>query len=193
MIVGLTGGIGSGKSTVANVFRELGVPVYDSDAEAKLLMQGNAAVRAAIMDLLGKDSYTDQGLNRAHIAKRVFADKELLQALNAIVHPAVKKHFLQWQKEQRYPYVVQETALIFENGAADRYDKIILVTAPEEVRIQRVMQRDGASREAVLARMEHQWKDGVKIPLSDFVIHNLEVGKTRERVKEINAALLPFH
>ena len=116
MIVGLTGGIGSGKTTVANMFRELGVPVYNSDAEAKNLMNFSEKIKKEIQGLLGEQSYHKGELNRDYVAKEVFADKGLLKTLNGIVHPAVREHFLDWSKRQKTQYVVQEAAIIFENG-----------------------------------------------------------------------------
>ena len=122
MIVGLTGGIGSGKSTVAKMFMELGVPVYDSDAEAKKLMATSPEVKSKIIELLGNEAYSNDVLNRSYIANKVFKDPILLEKLNGIVHPAVREHFLKWVKRKETPYVIQETALIFENDAHDKYD-----------------------------------------------------------------------
>ncbi|WP_127137911.1 dephospho-CoA kinase [Flagellimonas oceanensis] len=190
MIVGLTGGIGSGKSTVANMFRELGVPVYDSDKEAKLLMSGSQEVKAAITDLLGKEAYSDGELNRAFIADKVFKDSELLEKLNGIVHPAVRKHFMQWAEARETPYVIQETALIFENNAQNNYDSTILVTAPVETRIKRVVDRDGVEKQAVIDRMQNQLNDGQKLDLADFSLENLELDKTKKKVKELHLKLL---
>jgi len=190
MIVGLTGGIGSGKSTVADMFKALGVPVYDSDKEAKLLMESSPEVKTAIIDLLGEESYGDEGLNRSYIANKVFNDSELLDKLNGIVHPAVRKHFLQWAQHQESPYVVQETALIFENEAADKYDCTILVTAPAELRIQRVMDRDKVTKQDVIDRMQNQLDDDQKLDLADFSLENLELDKTKKKVKELHLKLL---
>lgn len=189
-IVGLTGGIGSGKSTVAQMFRELGVPVYDSDWEAKRLMTNSQQLKHAITELLGKNAYTDGGLNRAFIAKRVFNDPETLLKLNAIVHPAVKTHFLEWVEKQSAPYVIQETALIFENGQQDIYDFIILVTAPLRTRMERVMERDGVPEQEVLNRMKNQMEDDKKIDLSHFCIVNLDLKTTKDKVKQIHAKLM---
>ncbi|MDF0716180.1 dephospho-CoA kinase [Muricauda sp. 334s03] len=190
MIVGLTGGIGSGKSTVANMFRELGIPVYDSDKEAKILMSTSQEVKEAITDLLGKEAYTADGLNRSFIAEKVFRDTELLEKLNGIVHPAVGKHFMQWAEAQESPYVIQETALIFENNAQGKYDYTILVTAPVKTRIQRVVDRDGLEKQAVVDRMQNQLDDGQKLDLTDFLLENLELDKTKRKVKELHLKLL---
>ena len=188
--VGLTGGIGSGKSTVAKMFMDLGIPVYDSDKEAKELMVTSEKVRAAIIELLGNSAYNSEGLDRSYIADKVFKDSELLKKLNGIVHPAVREHFLNWAKKQKSPYVVQETALIFENDAQDKYDCTILVTAPLNSRIQRVVQRDGTSEKAVKDRMNNQLEDSHKKKLADFNIENLDLDKTKEKVKELHLKLL---
>lgn len=190
MIVGLTGGIGSGKSTVAKMFMELEVPVYDSDQEAKKLMSTSKEVKTAIIQLLGDGAYNEEGLNRSFIAEKVFKDSDLLEKLNGIVHPAVREHFLNWAENQKSPYVIQETALIFENQAQDKYDHTILVTAPKNVRIQRVVQRDGAKEQAVKERMNNQLEDSQKRNLADFSIENLDLDKTKEKVKELHLKLL---
>lgn len=190
MIVGLTGGIGSGKSTVARIFKELGVPVYDSDKEAKLLMGVSQDVKSAITDLLGEKAYGNEGLNKSYIADKVFNDSELLEKLNGIVHPAVRKHFLDWAKSQESPYVIQETALIFENNAQNNYDCTILVIAPSETRIQRVMDRDKVTRQAVVDRMKNQLHDDKKLDLANFSLENLDLDKTKRKVKELHLKLL---
>ncbi|RDY61327.1 dephospho-CoA kinase [Flagellimonas nanhaiensis] len=189
-IVGLTGGIGSGKSTVAKMFRELGVPVYDSDLEAKQLMSESLEIKEAIVNLLGDEAYLEDVLNRAYIAEKVFNDKEKLQSLNAIVHPAVKTHFLKWAESQTSPYVVQETALIFENRAQEQYDYTILITAPLELRIQRTVERDNATIQQVLDRMKNQMDDNKKADLANFCIVNIEMEETKKRVSELHARLM---
>ncbi|MER3319037.1 MAG: dephospho-CoA kinase [Allomuricauda sp.] len=190
MIVGLTGGIGSGKSTVAKMFAELGIPVYDSDMEAKELMVTSNEVKTAITRLLGEEAYDNHGLNRSYIANKVFKDPALLEKLNAIVHPAVRKHFLDWVEKQESPYVIQETALIFENDAQDKYDYTILVTAPVETRIQRVIDRDNVEGQAVVDRMKNQLDDEQKVDLANFSLKNLELDKTKRKVKELHLKLL---
>ena len=145
MIVGLTGGIGSGKTTVSGMFEALGVPVYNSDREAKQLMRSSKKLKNKIKDLLGEEAYLNEELNKPFIADAIFNDSQLLKKLNALVHPAVGEHFAQWTKEQSASYVIQETAIIFENDSEDRYDTIILVTAPMEMRLERLLQRDNNS------------------------------------------------
>lgn len=190
MIVGLTGGIGSGKTTVAKMFKKLGIPVYNSDKEAKKLMNKSEEMGAAIVDLFGKNAYKKGKLNRRFIAKAVFADKELLSKLNAIVHPAVKTHFYDWVKKQTAPYVIQETALIFENGMEDRFDKVVLVTAPEAERVKRVTARDKVSKDAVLARINNQLDDSYKKKKSHFTVENIDLEATRKQVEAIHKELL---
>jgi len=190
MIVGLTGGIGSGKSTVARFFRELGVPVYDSDKEAKILMVESEMVRRELINLFGEEAFIDKKLNKTHISSIVFKEKEKLAKLNAIVHPAVRNHFAQWVEQQVSAYVIQETALIFENEAQENYDAVILVTAPENIRIQRVIKRDGVSKGEIKARIANQMSDEDKISLADFVIENNELKSTKKAVKTIHKKLM---
>jgi len=188
--VGLTGGIGSGKTTVAGYFRDLGIPVYNSDQRARELMEADDELRQGISDLLGAGAYGDGGLNRGYIASRVFGDTALLKALNHLVHPVVRKDFLIWAGQQKAPYILQEAAILFENGAYEGFDKMILVTAPREIRIRRVMDRDSVSRESVVARMKNQWETSRKIPLADYVIENTDLEKTRLQVGRIHGELL---
>lgn len=192
MIVGLTGGIGSGKTTVANFFRELGVPVYNSDVQARRLMRTSKELKKAIIELLGKNAYQGQKLNKKFISEKIFGDGSLLEKMNSIVHPAVREHFLVWKKKQEAPYVVQETALIFENGLQDSYDHIILVKAPENIRIRRVHDRDGISINEIQSRMKNQLTDEEKVPFADYVIDNTEISKTQKKVEKIHSSLLKY-
>ena len=189
-LIGLTGGIGSGKSTVAKMFAALGVPVYNSDTEAKLLMGKSKKIKKAIIELFGNEAYLEDTLNRDFIAKKVFTDKALLNQLNAIVHPAVKKHFESWVKKQVYPYVIQEAAIIFENGNQDRYDAVVLVTAPKDIRINRVMKRDKVEEQQVLSRMNNQWDEADKMALASYVIKNIDLEETKKKVQEIHQIIL---
>jgi len=185
-IVGLTGGIGSGKSTIAGFFRELGVPVYDSDAEAKALMVSSEELREGIIQAFGKESYEGQSLNKNWLSQQVFGNDEALEKLNSLVHPAVRKHFLQWAEAQDYPFVIQETALIFENQAQDKYDSTLLVYAPEETRMQRVMSRSGWSREKIAARIAAQLSDEQKKELADQLLENIDLEVSRARVEQLH-------
>lgn len=192
MVVGLTGGIGSGKSTVAKMLEELGVPVYNSDIAAKNLMVTSKVLKRKIVALLGEQSYSKNELNREYIASLVFNDRALLQKLNEIVHPAVRKHFIKWSKKQDHPYVVQETALLFENGSNYLYDKTILVTAPKDIRVARIVARDGSTKQQVLQRMQNQLGDEQKLALADFVIENIDLDRTAIKLRELNKALLEY-
>lgn len=189
-VVGLTGGMGSGKTTVANMFKALGIPVYIADTEAKNLTVTSRSIRKAIIDLLGEDAYNDNELNRSLIAEKVFENEDLLQKLNKIIHPKVGSHFKKWLKKQNAPYCVKEAAILFETGGNKDCDYVILVTAPEEIRIERIIQRDQMAKADILQRMKHQWSDDKKEALSDFVIHNLTKDATSVQVLEIHNALL---
>lgn len=190
MIVGLTGGIGSGKSTVGTMFKALGVPIYNSDERAKQLMNTSKKIRKQLIELFGEDAYLNKELNRPFIAEKVFKDSAKLTKLNGIVHPAVRKDFSAWAESHKVPYVIQETALLFENTAQQFYDKTILVTAPKEVRIQRVLARDNTTREQISARMENQLNDFEKLKLADYKIENIDLETTRLKVKKIHQSIL---
>ncbi len=172
--VGLTGGIGSGKTTVCRIFEQLGIPVYYADRRAKALMVEQPAVREQIRQQFGEQVYREDGaLNRAYLADLVFDNPEKLQQLNAIVHPAVGEDALQWHANQKdVPYTLKEAALIYESESFRDLDAVVVVTAPEEIRIQRVMERDRVSRESVLARMARQMPEAEKVERGDFIIYN---------------------
>ncbi|RAV29117.1 dephospho-CoA kinase [Sinomicrobium soli] len=189
IVVGLTGGIGSGKSTVARMFSELGVPVYISDIEAGKLMRTAPEIRTAIVALLGEKAYTPGGPDNAYIAGKVFSDRALLGRLNGIIHPAVAAHFRGWYARQHAPYVIKEAAVLFESGGNKECDAVVMVTAPEETRIKRVMQRDTVSREDVLRRIANQWDEKRKEALSDYVIVNTDLEKTERQVRELHPVL----
>jgi len=172
--IGLTGGIGSGKSVVAQIFRTLGIPVLDADALAKKIMLEDVSVKEALIKTFGPESYNQQGLNRSYIANIVFKDPFQLQVLNSIVHPATIEAGKKWAAQQNAPYIIKEAALFFESGSAEGMDIIIGVYAPDALRIHRVMQRDQISREEVLDRMKHQISQTIKMKLCDKVIINDE-------------------
>lgn len=190
MVIGLTGGIGSGKTTVATMFSKLGVPVYNSDIEAKKIMHTSKDVKKAVIDLFGEKAYLEQKLNKKYISDKVFNDKKLLQQLNKIVHPAVRAHFLVWVKQQDFSYVIQESALIFENNSQSNYDKIIFVKASESIRLKRVVARDLTSEEAVKARIKNQLNDAFKEKLSDYVIENIQLKETQSKVEKLHKRIL---
>ncbi|TCZ69115.1 dephospho-CoA kinase [Flaviaesturariibacter aridisoli] len=172
--VGLTGGIGSGKSTVAKVFALLGIPVYDADAASKRLYDTDAGLKEALTKEFGAALYAGGRLDRAALAALVFSDPEKLARLNALAHPPTIADAARWMAAQQAPYALKEAALIFESGSAAGLDYVIGVDAPLHIRLQRAMQRDGASREAVLARMQRQIDNGIKMKLCDFVLKNDE-------------------
>jgi dephospho-CoA kinase len=189
--VGLTGGIGSGKSVVAKMFSLLDVPVFDADKEAKLLMQHDENVKQQIMSNFGKEAYNGDGsLNRKHIANIVFNNTLALEKLNAIVHPATILHAEKWFKQWQKPYVVKEAALMFEAGSATGLDMVIGVSAPKHIRIKRVMERDHVKREDVIARMDKQIDDVIKMQLCDVVILNDEQHSVIEQVLAVHQLLL---
>ena len=157
--IGITGGIGSGKSTVCALFAEQGVAVYDSDFEAKRLMNESEAMRQALIAAFGQECYGEQGLNRAYLASQVFGNEEALQRLNAIVHPAVREDFRMWAERQQGTYVILESAILFESGFDTEVDATLAVMAPLEERVRRTMARDGVEREQVLSRISHQMSD----------------------------------
>ncbi len=172
--IGLTGGIGSGKSFVGHIFSRLGVPVYDSDKRGKWLMGHDPNLRNKIILLLGPMAYLNDGPNRKFIAEKVFNNKTLLAGLNQIVHPSVADDFRDWYSKQntKSAFVIQEAAILFESGAYKNMDHIILVTAPEEIRIKRVMERDNISGTEVLNRIKNQAPTEKLQPLADFIIQN---------------------
>ena len=185
-IIGLTGGIGSGKSTIANYIASKGIPVYIADEEAKKLMQLPEVITSVqaifeenVLDEFGK-------LNRKKIADLVFNSPTQLTQLNNIVHPLVKNHFIEWLKiHSNAPYVIKEVAILFETGGDKACDKVIVVTAPEEIRIERAMNRDNTSKETIVRRMNNQLPESEKITKSDFIIHNIDLNKTFIQVDEI--------
>ena len=171
-MIGLTGGIGAGKSVVAKIFTTLGIPVFNADEAAKHIMQTSPAIKAKLIEQFGTTIYNDTGLQKEKLAGIVFNDPFQLQLLNAIIHPVTIQAAKDWAAKQTSPYVIKEAALIFESGAADGLHKVIGVTAPLSLRIHRVMQRDSVSKEQVEARMQHQISDTIKMRLCDYVIQN---------------------
>ena len=172
--VGITGGIGSGKTLLCKVFIQLGVPVYNADDEAKKLLDTDAGVKQALKKHFGKIIYSSKGtINRKRLAGIVFKDKKKLELLNSIVHPAVKKDFEKWLKGYKdFPYVIKEAAILFESGAWKGLDYIVTVSSPEKLRVRRVMKRDGVSGKEVLARMSNQANEEERMKRSDAVIYN---------------------
>jgi dephospho-CoA kinase len=170
--VGLTGGIGSGKTTVCRVFSVLGIPVFNSDEQAKLLLQDDPVVKAAVVQLFGRSVYPAGKLDRKALAQLVFNDPKALAGLNAIVHPAVRRAFQEWAESQQAPYVINEAAILVETGAYRSFDRLITVEAPEDVRLARVMARDGSPEEQVRQRMANQATEAQRREVAHAVIEN---------------------
>ncbi|MDR2036666.1 MAG: dephospho-CoA kinase [Bacteroidales bacterium] len=189
LTVGVTGGIGSGKTTVCEIFELLGVPVYYADIRAKELMNFDPELREGLKTLFGQEIYENELLNRKKLAEIIFNDKSMLEKVNGLVHPAVGRDFIRWRAAQTSPYIIEEAAILFESNAASRFDKIVLVTAPEQLRIERVRQRDVVDAEAVRARMKNQWPEEKKIKLADFVINNDDKSMLLPQVMHIHQQL----
>lgn len=189
-LVALTGGIGSGKTTVAKLFIRLGIPVFFADDVAKNLMQNNKDLKNKIIYAFGKKSYINDKLNRSFLAGVVFKNKEQLQKLNRIVHPAVKANFKDWLTKQNSPYVLYENAILFETNSEQSFDLIICVTADINIRINRIIKRDKVTKNQVLDRIKNQWPDENKIKLSDITIANNGQLNLRQEVIKIHKYIL---
>ena len=189
-IVGLTGGIGSGKTTVAGFFKDLGIPVYIADDAGKRLLAENSDIREKVSKLLGVAAYNEQVPDRKYIANKVFKDKDLLEKLNAIIHPAVASDFQDWVSKQASEYIIYEAAILFEAGGYKKCDLSILVTAPHELKIGRLQKRDDSTVEEIEARMGHQWPDEKKAKLADFLIENKDLQQTKQEVSDIHIQIL---
>ena len=185
-IIGLTGGIGSGKSTVATYIASKGIPVYIADEEAKKLMDSKVIIKK-IQAIFEENILTEEGnLDRKKIGSIVFNQPEKLAQLNAIVHPEVKKHFEKWvKKHKNQSFVVKEVAILFETGGNLACDKVIMITAPEEIRIERAMKRDNIDRESVLSRIKNQLPEEEKIKMSNFVVYNTDLQNTFTQIDQI--------
>lgn len=190
--IGITGGIGSGKTTVARVFEQLGIPVYHADYWAKEIMNTDPLVKQRLKEIFGNAIYNSEDkADRKRIAEIVFSDKNKLIELNSVIHPAVWLHGENWLKQHEdKPYILKEAAILFESGGNKVVDKVIMVSAPEEIRIERVMKRDNVTREEVEARMANQWNDEKKIALSDFVIVNNDKQLVIPQVLDIHKQLI---
>lgn len=189
-VIGLTGGIGSGKTTVSNMFKELGIPVYIADIEAKKLMNTSKFVKNKLIGLFGPKAYENNELNKSFIATKIFNDESYLKKMNAIIHPKVAIHFKNWLQKQTTPYVIKEAAIIFEHNMQTQYDAIITVIADENVRIDRILKRDKTNKDKILAIMKHQLSDEEKTKMSDFVIVNDTLEKTKEQVLKVHNFIL---
>lgn len=190
IVVGLTGGIGSGKTTVAKQFKALGIPVYIADEEAKKLMKRYKIIKRKLIQLFGNEVYIDGELNKPFIANIIFNDKTYLEKMNAIIHPKVNKHFKKWISKQESAFVIKEVAILFENDGYKACDYVITVIAPIDLRMERLLKRDNTTKDKIKAIMKNQWTDEEKIMFSDFVIENIKIENTKSQVVNIYEKLL---
>lgn len=188
LVVGLTGGIGAGKTSIAKMFQELGVPVFNSDEQAKALYQ-RADLKGWLIQEFGSHLYNKGTFQRQELAKIIFNDSKALHKVNAKIHPMVAQSFKTWCDEQDAPYVIKEVAILIESGSYKSCDQIILVTAPENIRLQRVVKRDGASEIEVKARMDKQMPESQKKDYANFVIENTDLEQSKQRVEEVHQQL----
>ncbi|MCU0416916.1 MAG: dephospho-CoA kinase [Cytophagaceae bacterium] len=192
--IGITGGIGSGKSTIAAFFKVLGIPVYDADSRAKWLTEHHPNIQKILIEWLGASAFIEGKLNKQFIAEKVFAKPTELQKLNQIIHPIVGEDFKHWVKEQQAPYILKEAALLFESGSYKSLDKIIVVTAPESERIKRVLLRDPQRSEAQVKEiLQRQWPEADKVERADWVINNDNTTLLLPKLLNFHQILLSSH
>ena len=193
-VLGVTGGIGSGKSTVVNHLKKLGVPVFIADEQSKLLLKYDSNIRSAVKSLLGSQAYKQEDgqevPDKRYMASKVFSDKDLLSALNSILHPAVRERFQKWKADQNAHYVAYEAAILLETGGRSICDQVLLITAPEELRVQRVLSRDDTNREEILNRMSKQSSELQKLLQSDIVISNINLTETLSELRYVHRFML---
>lgn len=174
MKLGVTGGIGSGKSSVCRVFSVLGIPVFSADTVAREVMDIDTGIILRINTITGKNLYAGGSLDRVELARLIFNNKALLEKVNSLVHPVVFSRFREWEKQQSAPYVIMEAAILFESGASKIVDRVVTLVAPYEQMVSRVIHRSNLTREQVMERMRNQMSDSERIKHSDYVIHNSE-------------------
>lgn len=193
-LVGITGGIGAGKTTVSRVFHVLGVPLYNADERAKWLMENNEKLKASVAEFFGSEAYFADGrLNRGFLASKVFSDPSQTEKINSLVHPEVGRDFREWCRMQSYPYVLKEAALLFESGSYRELDKMILVSAPLETRIERVLSRDPQrTRAQVLDIVEKQWDESRKRERSDFILDNSDNSMLLPQILQVHQKLMAY-
>lgn len=188
IVLGITGGIGSGKSTVSKILSVLGIPVYVADDESKKLTDSSPTIKEKLTKLFGEELYSDNKLNRTMLASIIFSDKEKLQQANSIIHPEVENHFLQWieyHRNKQYPIIACETAILFESGFNRFTDKSVTVYSPIEIRIDRIIKRDNCTKEKAEDRINSQMPDEKKVELSDFIIVNNEAKSLIEQTVQL--------
>jgi len=183
--IGISGGIGSGKSFVCALLEERGYPVYYADSRAKFLMENDKKVRKQLIEAFGKEAFLNNTLNKPYIASLIFTDNSKRSVINSIVHPAVRDDFDEWVKRQRAPLVFQESALIFDTGAYKRFDATILVIAPQELRVERIMERDNCSKDEAVARIQSQGNPDQHMNLAKFIVINDEQEDLNLQIEEI--------
>ena len=188
-VLGLTGGIGSGKTSVAKIFKSLDVPVYNADQAAKILMNTSKELKHKIKQLLGEDAYKQNQLNKAFVSEKIFNNKVLLTQINELVHPEVALDFNSWLSTKTSTYVVKEVAILFEIAAEDQFDYILTVTAPQALRIKRIIERDHITLATIKAVMSNQLQDSEKTTKSDFVIINIGWDHTKKQVYDIHKTI----
>ena len=189
--IGITGGIGSGKTYVASVFQSLGIPIFNADIQAKKLMTSSRKLIKLVKEEFGNDIYKDSDLNKEKLASIVFSDSDKLQKLNSLVHPIVKEEFNNWYKKQTSPYVIKEAAILFESNSHIGLDAVICVSAPLELRIERLLNRDDCSEKEIKKRIENQISQEEKQKLSDYIIVNDEKELLLPKIIKIHKELLP--
>lgn len=187
--IGLTGGIGSGKSTVGRILETMGFPVFYSDNQAKNISDTNPEIRQELIEVFGPEVYLDSGLNRPFLAEKIFGDENLRKKVNQIIHPRVREAFDRFSNQSKSPYVFNEAAILIETGASKNFDVMVLVTAPETVRINRVAARDNTSTDLIKQRMSKQWTDDQKRPYADFEIINDGEKPLLEQVEKLISEL----
>ena len=190
--IAITGGIGSGKSLVCQVFKTLGIPIFNADAVSNQLVEHDTGLKTSIIKLFGKEAYINNNYNRKYIAHIVFNQAEKLKALNELIHPKAIEAAKQWFEKQQTPYAIKEAAILFESKAEQDIDIIIGVTAPEQIRIERVMQRIGCSKDEVIKRMQQQMPEDEKMKKCNYIIHNDNVTALIPQVLQIHEKLLNF-
>ncbi len=190
MRIGVTGGIGSGKTTVCKVFSILGVPVFYADESARLIMDSDPVVKNAVNDIAGRNVYENGKLLRHELAEIIFNNAMLLEKINSLVHPLVLRRFEEWEKLNEYPYVIIEAAILFESGWDKKVDKVLTVIAPEDERIRRIQERNNLKKEEIIIRIKNQWDDKLRIKKSDYIINNSGNNLILPQILKIHKELL---
>jgi dephospho-CoA kinase len=190
--LGITGGIGSGKTSVCRVFTVLNIPVFSADREASHIMDNESGIRDKLNSISGIDLYAKGRLDRLALASIIFNDKTILEKVNALIHPFVFDIFRKWSVEQTSPYVIMEAAILFESGAAEYVDKVATVVAPVDQRVERVIRRNKLTKEQVMERMRNQMNDETRIKLSDYIIYNSENDMIIPAILKIHQEILTF-